>query len=123
MVPYKEVEGFDVQFTTNHLSHFLLTLLLVPALKAAYTATGVPSRVTVVSSGAHAWQDINWSDITWSKGAKYDKFTAYCQSKTANILFATEFNKRYAAQGIIANSLHPGVILTGIQWNTTDDDW
>ncbi|CAF3292678.1 unnamed protein product [Rotaria socialis] len=107
--PYsKTVDGFESQFGVNHLAHFLLTTSLLPELKA-----GKPSRVVVVSSLANKRGGINWDDINWEK--KYDKWLAYAQSKTANILFAKQLNKLYESEGIQAYSLHPGGILTNLQ--------
>jgi len=107
--PYaKTAEGFELQFGVNHLAHFLLATSLIPELKA-----GKPSRVVVVSSLANKRAGINWDDINWEKN--YDKWLGYAQSKTANILFAKQFNKLYASEGIHAYSLHPGGILTNLQ--------
>ena len=107
--PYeKTVDGFESQFGVNHLAHFLLVTSLLPELKA-----GKPSRVVVVSSVANKRSGINWDDINWEKN--YDKWRAYSQSKTANILFAKQLNKLYASEGIQAYSLHPGGIITNLQ--------
>ncbi|CAF3578967.1 unnamed protein product [Adineta steineri] len=106
--PYeKTIDGFETQFGVNHLAHFLLTTSLVPELKA-----GKPSRVVVVSSIANRRSGINWDDINWGKN--YDKWLAYGQSKTANILFAKQFNKLYSSEGIQAYALHPGGIMTNL---------
>jgi NAD(P)-dependent dehydrogenase (short-subunit alcohol dehydrogenase family) len=106
--PYsKTVDGFESQFGVNHLAHFLLTTSLLPELKA-----GKPSRVVVVSSVANKRAGINWDDINWEKN--YDKWLAYAQSKTANILFAKQFNKLYSSEGIEAYALDPGVIMTNL---------
>jgi NAD(P)-dependent dehydrogenase (short-subunit alcohol dehydrogenase family) len=107
--PYsKTVDGFESQFGVNHLAHFLLTTSLIPELKA-----GKPSRVVMVSSIANKRGGINWDDINWEKN--YDKWLAYAQSKTANILFAKQLNKLYTSEGIQAYSLNPGGILTNLQ--------
>lgn len=107
--PYeKTVDGFESQFGVNHLAHFVLATSLLPELKA-----GKPSRLVVVSSVANKRGDINWDDINWEKD--YNKWAAYAQSKTANILFAKQFNKLYASQGVKAYSLHPGGIMTNLQ--------
>ncbi|CAF2992074.1 unnamed protein product [Rotaria sp. Silwood2] len=107
--PYsKTVDGFESQFGVNHLAHFLLTTSLLPELKA-----GKPSRVIAVSSLANKRSGIHWDDINWEKN--YDKWLAYAQSKTANILFAKQLNRLYASEGIHAYSLHPGGILTNLQ--------
>jgi NAD(P)-dependent dehydrogenase (short-subunit alcohol dehydrogenase family) len=106
--PYgKTIDGFETQFGVNHLAHFLLTTSLVPELKA-----GKPSRVVVVSSLANRRGGINWDDVNWEKN--YNKWLAYGQSKTANILFAKQFNKLYSSEGIQAYSLHPGGIMTNL---------
>jgi NAD(P)-dependent dehydrogenase (short-subunit alcohol dehydrogenase family) len=114
--PYgKTVDGFETQFGVNHLAHFLLATSLVPELKA-----GKPSRLVVVSSLANRRGGINWDDINWEKN--YDKWLAYGQSKTANILFAKQFNKLYASEGIQAYALHPGGIMTNlIQYLTREE--
>ncbi|UJR07670.1 hypothetical protein I4U23_011956 [Adineta vaga] len=109
--PYsKTIDGYELQFGVNHLAHFLLTTSLLPELEA-----GRPSRVVIVSSVANKRGDINWNDINWEK--TYDKWLAYSQSKTANILFAKQLNKIYALQGIHAYSVHPGGIITNLQQN------
>jgi len=103
--PYmKTVDGFENQFGTNHLGHFLLTNLLLPRLKE-----GAPSRVVSVSSEGHKFGSIRFDDLQFEKG--YSSWGAYGQSKTANILFAQELAKRYAKDGIYAYSLHPGAII------------
>ena len=95
-------EGFELQFGTNHLGHFLLTCLLVPALLA-----GAPSRVVNLSSGGHVGSDIVWDDPNFER-REYDKFAAYGQSKTANILFSVELDRRLADRGVHAYAVHPG---------------
>jgi len=102
----KTKDGFESQFGVNGLGHFLLANLLVPRL-----IEGAPSRVVSVSSAGHCMSDIRYDDYNWEKGP-YDQYEAYGQSKTANILFAVEFTRRYKDQGVIANSLHPGAIHT-----------
>jgi len=105
----KTKDGFETQIGTNHFGHFLLTNLLIPRL-----IEGAPSRVVSVASSAHTFSPIRWDDINWEKGP-YTEFGAYGQSKTANILFAVELNRRYKDKGVIANSLHPGYIQTELQ--------
>jgi len=114
--PYsKTVDGFESQFGVNHVAHFLLVTSLIPELKA-----GKPSRVVVVSSLANKRGGINWDDINWEKN--YDKWLAYAQSKTANILFAKQLNKLYASEGIQAYSLHPGGIVTNLQQHVPEEE-
>lgn len=104
-------DGHEMQFGTNHLSHFLLFELLKPALLAAATPD-FHSRVVVVASSAHLRNGINASDnYNFQKGG-YEPFKAYSQSKTANVYMANEIERRYGDQGLHATSLHPGGILT-----------
>ncbi|WP_176593333.1 SDR family NAD(P)-dependent oxidoreductase [Sphingobium sp. EM0848] len=110
-------DGFETQFAVNHLGHFLLTTLLVPALEK-----GVPSRVIAVSSSAHALSDVDFDDPDFRK-RPYDAFQAYGQSKTANALFALEFDRRHRDRGIHAFSLMPGVIQTNLGRHVPDADW
>lgn len=102
-------DGFETQFGTNHLGHFQLTRLLMPALLAA-----APARVVALSSSAHRLSDIRWDDPNFQT-TPYDPWQAYGQSKTANALFAAELNRRYGPQGVTANAVHPGGIMTGLQ--------
>ncbi|GAA5438826.1 hypothetical protein Dcae01_00319 [Deinococcus caeni] len=103
-------DGFETQFGTNHLGHFQLIRLLMPALLAA-----APARVVSLSSSAHRLSDdIRWDDPNF-RATPYDPWQAYGQSKTANALFAAELNRRYADQGVTANAVHPGGIMTGLQ--------
>ena len=109
-------EGFELQFGTNHLGHFLLTCLLVPALLA-----GAPSRVVNLSSGGHVGSDIVWDDPNFER-RDYDKFAAYGQSKTANILFSVELDRRLGGHGVHAYAVHPGMIATELGRYMTRED-
>jgi NAD(P)-dependent dehydrogenase (short-subunit alcohol dehydrogenase family) len=109
-------DGFEMQFGTNHVSHFLLTCLLVPALLA-----GAPSRVVNLSSGGHVGSDIVWDDPNFER-RDYDKFAAYGQSKTANILFSVELDRRLGDRGVHAYAVHPGMIATELGRYMTRDD-
>ena len=102
----RTADGFEMQFGTNHVGHFLLTCLLVAALLA-----GAPSRVVNLSSGGHLGSDIVWDDPNFER-REYDKFAAYGQSKTANILFSVELDRRLADRGVHAYAVHPGMIAT-----------
>ncbi|MFF0038895.1 SDR family NAD(P)-dependent oxidoreductase [Streptomyces mirabilis] len=101
-------EGWELQFATNHLGHFALATGLLQALAAAEGA-----RVVAVSSAAHLNSPVVFDDIHFRERA-YDPWIAYGQSKTANVLFAVEADKRWAADGITVNALHPGGILTNL---------
>ncbi len=108
--PYSHTEdGFETQFGTNHLGHFLFSRLLLPALRAA-----APARVIMVSSVAHRRSDVHFEDLNYQERT-YEKWEAYGQSKTANILFAVAWNQLHSPDGITANALHPGGIITGLQ--------
>ncbi|MFJ3224494.1 SDR family NAD(P)-dependent oxidoreductase [Streptomyces sp. NPDC086783] len=96
--------GRELQFATNHLGHFALTVLLHDALAAAGDA-----RVVVVSSVGHVNGPVRFDDPDFI-AEPYDPWLAYAQSKTANILFAVEAARRWAADGIVVNALNPGRI-------------
>jgi NAD(P)-dependent dehydrogenase (short-subunit alcohol dehydrogenase family) len=102
-------QGFELQFGTNHLGHFQLTQGLLPALRLSGGA-----RVVALSSSAHRRSDVVLEDPNFLK-RPYDKWASYGQSKTANALFAVELTKRYAGDGIYANAVMPGGIMTGLQ--------
>jgi NAD(P)-dependent dehydrogenase (short-subunit alcohol dehydrogenase family) len=96
--------GYEAQFAVNHLGHFQLTLGLHPALRAAGGA-----RVVNTSSGAQRMSDILWDDPHFTTG-RHDPGLAYPQSKTANVLFTVELDRRWAADGIRAYAPHPGIV-------------
>jgi len=102
----RTAQGFELQFATNHLGHFLLTGLLVPALRA-----GAPARIVNLSSGGHRFGGIDFDDIHFER-REYDKWLAYGQSKSANVLFSVELDRRLRDAGIRAHAVHPGVIMT-----------
>ncbi len=104
------VDGFEMQFGTNHLGHYALTGLLLPLLLRTADA-----RVVTVSSGAHQFGKINFDDLQGQNS--YSAWRAYGQSKLANLLFAYELQRRFAASGARASSLavHPGYAATNLQ--------
>ena len=97
--------GWELQFATNHLGHFALALGMHDALAAAGNA-----RLVSLSSRGHLRSPVVFEDINFST-RPYDPWLAYGQSKTANVLFAVEANRRWAADGITSNAVHPGAIL------------
>jgi NAD(P)-dependent dehydrogenase (short-subunit alcohol dehydrogenase family) len=113
----RTVDGFELQFATNHLGHFLLTNLLTPLLVA-----GAPSRVVNLSSGGHRGSDIIWDDPNYER-REYDKFESYGQSKTANILFSVELDRRLSDRGVRSYAVHPGMIATELGRHMTRDDY
>lgn len=108
-------EGFEMQFGTNHLGHFLLTNLLLPLMKRA--APG--ARIVNVSSLAHETGSMQWDDLNWEK-TPYSSMKAYSQSKLANILFSKELARRGEGSGVSVYSLHPGVINTNLGRHVKD---
>jgi NAD(P)-dependent dehydrogenase (short-subunit alcohol dehydrogenase family) len=102
-------EGWEMQFATNHLGHFALATGLHHALAEAGRA-----RVVSVSSTGHLNSPVIFDDIHFLE-REYDPWTAYGQSKTANVLFGVEATKRWASDGIAVNALMPGAIHTNLQ--------
>lgn len=108
--PYsKTVDGFESQIGTNHFAPFLFTALIFNKVVAAGTAED-PARIVNVSSGTHRHSAVRFDDMHFSDGKTYEKWTAYGQSKTANILVANEIVRRAKEKGVpvVAYSLHPG---------------
>jgi len=104
-------DGFELQFGTNHLGHFLLGTLLLPALAAAAQQRGEPARLVSLSSRGHMFADVDLDDPGFER-TTYEPFVAYGRSKTANALFALGADRRFAADGVRAWSVHPGGIHT-----------
>jgi NAD(P)-dependent dehydrogenase (short-subunit alcohol dehydrogenase family) len=96
--------GWEMQFAVNHLGHFALARGLHDALAAAGEA-----RIVSLSSRGHLRSPVVFEDLNFSH-RPYTPFAAYGQSKTANVLFAVEATRRWAAEGILANAVHPGGI-------------
>jgi NAD(P)-dependent dehydrogenase (short-subunit alcohol dehydrogenase family) len=109
-------EGWELQFATNHLGHFALATGLHEALVQAGGA-----RVVSVSSSAHHRSPVVFEDIHF-RHRPYEPWSAYGQSKTANVLFAVEATKRWATDGIFVNALMPGGIRTNLQRYITDEE-
>ncbi|HWO58757.1 MAG TPA: SDR family NAD(P)-dependent oxidoreductase [Umezawaea sp.] len=107
--------GWELQFATNHLGHFALALGLHDALAEADDA-----RVVSLSSSAHLRSPVVFDDLHFRE-RPYDPWQAYGQSKTANILFAVEGTRRWAADGIAINAVMPGGIRTGLQRHQTKE--
>ncbi len=104
-------DGFETHIGTNHLGHFALTAGLMPALSPG-------ARVIVLSSAAHLSGTCDLDDLNWQR-REYDSSLAYAQSKTANIWFASELQRRYSDR-LVAFSVHPGVIQTDLGRHLTD---
>ncbi|MGI5175600.1 SDR family NAD(P)-dependent oxidoreductase [Dactylosporangium sp. CA-152071] len=106
-------DGFELQFGTNHLGHFALVQGLLPRLLEGAAQAG-EARVVSVSSAGHRRSDVHLDDPNF-RDRPYDRWQAYGQSKTANVLLAVELDRRHTGDGIVANALHPGGILTPLQ--------
>ncbi len=110
-------EGWELQFATNHLGHFALAVGLHDALALGAIDRG-GARIVAVSSTAHMRSGIDFDDLHFER-RRYDPQLAYAQSKTANSLFAVETTRRWASDGIVANTVNPGGVATGLQRNFT----
>jgi len=109
-------EGWELQFATNHLGHFALSVGLHRALAAAGGA-----RVVSVSSSAHLRSPVVFEDIHLRQ-RPYDPWAAYGQSKTANVLFAVGASKRWESDGIAVNALMPGAVSTRLQRHLSEEE-
>ena len=111
MCPYQKTkDGFEMQFGTNHLGHFLLTMLLLELIKKS-----APSRIINVSSIGHTLGSgkIHFDDINFERD--YTPYEAYFHSKLANVLFTRELSKRLEGSHVTVNSLHPGAVKTDLE--------
>jgi NAD(P)-dependent dehydrogenase (short-subunit alcohol dehydrogenase family) len=97
-------DGFETQFGTNHLGHFVLANRLAPLMRPN-------ARLVNLSSSGHRFADVNLDDPNFET-TPYEPFIGYGRSKTANILFAVEFDRRHKGAGIRATAVHPGGIAT-----------
>lgn len=110
--------GWETQFATNHLGHFAVVNRLWPAVTRAEGG----ARVVSVSSAGHRRSAIRWDDLMFSEPESYDKWAAYGQAKTANVLFAVQLDRLAAEHGVRAFALHPGGILTPLQRHLPRED-
>jgi len=113
----RTADGFELQFGSNHLGHFLLTGLLAPALRNA-----APSRIVSLSSRGHHLSPVVFDDIAFER-RPYQKWQAYGQAKTANVLHTVGLERRLGAHGVHANALHPGAIMTELGRHLEPDDF
>ena len=104
-------DGFETQLGTNHLGHFTLTAGLMPVLAE-------DARVVTLSSGAHLYGTCDVDDLDWKK-RDYEPQAAYAQSKTANLWFASELQRRFGKR-LLSVSVHPGVIQTDLSRHLTE---
>jgi NAD(P)-dependent dehydrogenase (short-subunit alcohol dehydrogenase family) len=104
-------DGFETQFGTNHLGHFVLVNRVASLLRPG-------SRLVNLSSAGHRYADVDLEDPNFER-SPYAEFVAYGRSKTANVLFAVEFDRRHKASGVRATAVHPGGIQTELARHMT----
>ncbi|HEY6421109.1 MAG TPA: SDR family NAD(P)-dependent oxidoreductase [Candidatus Binataceae bacterium] len=109
----KTQDGFETQFGTNHLGHFVLVNRLVPLLNSG-------ARIATLSSAGHRLSDVDLEDPNFER-TPYQPFTAYGRSKTANVLYAVALDSRLKGRGVRATSLHPGGIQTELGRHLTPE--
>ncbi len=109
-------DGFEMQFGTNHLGHFAFTMGLLPLLLAS-----TPSRIVNLSSRGHQIAGVDLDDPNFER-REYQSFLAYGQSKTANVLFTRELERRYGDQGLHSYAVHPGMVATDLGRHMTPED-
>ena len=109
-------EGCELHFGANHIGPFLLTNLLMPAVIAA-----APSRVVILSSNGHRMADVDFEDPYFAR-RDYSHWTAYSQSKRANVHHAVALANRVGKLGVTVNAVHPGVIVTEVFRDVTPDE-
>jgi NAD(P)-dependent dehydrogenase (short-subunit alcohol dehydrogenase family) len=109
----KTADGFETQFGTNHLGHFVLVNRIASLIKPG-------GRLVNLSSAGHRYADVDLDDPNFER-TEYAPFVAYGRSKTANVLFAVEFDRRHKARGVRAAAVHPGGIITELGRHMTDE--
>ena len=109
----KTADGFETQFGTNHLGHFVLVNRIAALIKSG-------GRLVNLSSSGHRFSDVNLDDPNFDT-TEYTPFGAYGRSKTANVLFAVEFDRRHKARGVRATAIHPGGIQTELGRHMTPE--
>jgi NAD(P)-dependent dehydrogenase (short-subunit alcohol dehydrogenase family) len=108
-------DGFETQFGTNHLGHFVLVNRIAPLLRPG-------GRLITLASAGHRFANVDLEDPNFER-TPYDPWIAYGRSKTANILFAVEFDARHRGRGIRAAAVHPGGIQTELGRHMDPADW
>jgi NAD(P)-dependent dehydrogenase (short-subunit alcohol dehydrogenase family) len=110
----RTADGFELQFGTNHLGHFVLVNRLRPLL------AGGPARIVNLSSAGHRFSDVVLDDVNFER-SPYDPWLAYGRSKTANVLFAVELDRRGRDAAQRACAVHPGTIITELGRYMTEE--
>jgi NAD(P)-dependent dehydrogenase (short-subunit alcohol dehydrogenase family) len=106
-------DGFETQFGTNHLGHFVLVNRIASLFKNG-------ARLVNLSSAGHRFSDVDLDDPNFER-TPYTEFGAYGRSKTANVLFAVEFDRRHKGRNVRATAVHPGGIMTELGRHMTDE--
>ncbi len=109
----KTSDGFETQFGTNHLGHFVFVNRIVPLLKPG-------ARIVNLSSAGHRFADVDLDDPNFER-TEYQPFVAYGRSKTANVLYAAALDRRLKGRGIRATAVHPGGIMTELGRHLTPE--
>ncbi|BBY63815.1 oxidoreductase [Mycolicibacterium helvum] len=112
----RTAQGYEMQLGTNHLGHFVLTTGLAEVF-------GDGTRIVNLSSRGHQLSGIRWADPNYDDESAYDKWQAYGQSKTANVLFTVEAERRWGPRGVHSFAVHPGVVHTDLARHMTRDDF
>ncbi|AQT78078.1 hypothetical protein B1R94_00735 [Mycolicibacterium litorale] len=112
----RTAQGYEMQLGANHLGHFVFTTGLVSTF-----AEG--TRIVNLSSRGHLAGGIRWDDPNYADESQYDKWQAYGQSKTANVLFTVEAERRWGPRGVHSFAVHPGVVATELARHMTRDDF
>ncbi len=111
----RTADGFEMQFGTNHLGHFLLTNRLMPAI-----LRGDSPRIVNLSSGGHSICNVDLDDPNF-ESTEYDPWDSYGRSKTANVLFTVELARRLRDRGVLSFAVHPGMIMTELSRHLTEE--
>ncbi len=118
----RTAQGFEMQFGTNHLGHFLFTGLLLPSLLQAAAGSDREVRIISLSSAGHRFGEVDFDDPNFER-REYNKWLSYGQPKTANALFAVGLDQRLQQKNVRAFSVHPGVIMTELGRHMTEQDY
>lgn len=112
----RTAQGYELQLGANHLGHFVFTTGLAETFVAG-------TRIVNLSSRGHLAGGIRWEDLNYDDESRYDKWQAYGQSKTANVLFTVEAERRWSPRGVHSFAVHPGVVVTELARHMTRDDF
>jgi NAD(P)-dependent dehydrogenase (short-subunit alcohol dehydrogenase family) len=115
----RTAQGYEIQLGTNHLGHFVFTTEMAERFGLFVPGT----RIVNLSSRGHLYGGIRWEDPNYDDDSAYHKWRAYGQSKTANVLFTVEAERRWGPRGVHSFAVHPGVVVTELARHMTADDY